>query len=91
MQDGWWSPSGTSRTVTVSFPPRHECTSVDFANVQASVAPSPCIAVHCVAYGETLSMVSRHYGVSVWAIMNANGITDGDLLWVGQELCIPAP
>jgi len=90
-EEGWRSTSGTSRTVTVSFPPRHECTSVDFTNVQTTAAPLPCIAVHYVAYGQTLSIISQLYAVPASAIMRANGISDGDFIWVGQELCIPDP
>jgi hypothetical protein len=31
--------------------------------------------VHIVQWGETLSMIAEHYGVTVEAIMAANGIT----------------
>ena len=41
-----------------------------------------------VETGETLSMLSRRYGVSVEAIMAANSLPDGRLN-VGQELTIP--
>ncbi|MBN1284802.1 MAG: LysM peptidoglycan-binding domain-containing protein [Anaerolineae bacterium] len=45
---------------------------------------------HTVAPGENLFRISRGYGVSMSAIMAANGITDPDLLYAGQALTIPA-
>jgi LysM repeat protein len=45
--------------------------------------------VHIVQWGETLSMIAEHYGVSVEAIMAANGIYDPDYVYVGQKLVIP--
>ena len=45
-------------------------------------------ARHKVEKGETLSMLSRRYGVSVEAIMAANNLPDGRLN-AGQEIVIP--
>ena len=45
--------------------------------------------VHIVQWGETLSMIAEHYGVTVEAIMAANGIGDPDYVYVGQKLVIP--
>ncbi|SVB32925.1 uncharacterized protein METZ01_LOCUS185779, partial [marine metagenome] len=42
-----------------------------------------------VRAGDSLSLLSLKYGVSVSAIMVANGITNPDLLYMGQELVIP--
>jgi LysM repeat protein len=44
---------------------------------------------HVVQWGETLSMIAEHYGVTVEAIMAANGINDPDYVYVGQKLIIP--
>ena len=41
-----------------------------------------------VAKGDTLSTLSRRYGVSVEEIMSANNLPDGRLS-IGQELVIP--
>ena len=45
--------------------------------------------VHIVQWGETLSLIADRYGVSVQAIMAANGLDDPDMIYVGQRLVIP--
>lgn len=45
---------------------------------------------HVVAAGEELGLISKLYDVSIAEIVALNGITDPDLLYVGQELIIPA-
>jgi len=89
VQDGWWSVSGSSQRVTVTFPPKHECDHVGFVNRQQSGQPSPCVAWHIVGTSETLSIISLRYGVPVSAIMASNGLTNPNFIWVGQRLCIP--
>ena len=42
-----------------------------------------------VEYGDSLSVIAGRYGVSVQAIVEANGITNPDRLSVGQSLVIP--
>jgi LysM repeat protein len=46
--------------------------------------------VHTVLRGQTLSGIAYHYGVSIWAIANANGIANPNLIYAGQRLVIPA-
>ena len=46
---------------------------------------------HTVAPMENLSKIIRLYGVTVWAIVEANGIRNPDLIYVGQVLLIPPP
>jgi LysM repeat protein len=46
--------------------------------------------VHMVQSGETLYSIANRYGVSVWAIARANGITNPNLIYAGQRLAIPA-
>ncbi|MCU0507200.1 MAG: LysM peptidoglycan-binding domain-containing protein [Anaerolineae bacterium] len=45
--------------------------------------------VHVVRSGETLASIARNYGVSASAIARANGISNPDLIRVGQRLVIP--
>ncbi len=45
--------------------------------------------IHVVQPGETLSMIAAHYGVSIWAIAQANGLYNINYIWVGQRLLIP--
>ncbi len=44
---------------------------------------------HIVAYGETLVRIGRKYGVSPWAIAQANGIWNLNRIYAGQRLVIP--
>jgi LysM repeat protein len=46
---------------------------------------------HTVKSGETLSEIAKTYGVSVQAIMDANGLPDPNRITTGQVLTIPAP
>ena len=47
--------------------------------------------VYTVQEGDTLSDIAQDYNVSIEALMVANGITDPNLLRVGQTLTIPLP
>lgn len=49
-----------------------------------------CARYHTVAYGQTLSHVAAYYGISLYALMAANGITNPDRVYAGQVLCIPS-
>lgn len=51
--------------------------------------PPYCRWYHTVVWGENLYRVSLHYGVSMWAIAEANGILDLNYIRAGQVLCIP--
>lgn len=46
--------------------------------------------VHLVQRGDTLMAISRLYGVSLQALVEANGIANPNLIYVGQRLTIPA-
>lgn len=56
--------------------------------------PAPIVypgqVIHIVRWGETLSSISRLYGVSIWAIAQANGIANPSQIYAGQRLIIPA-
>ncbi|HET8776348.1 MAG TPA: LysM peptidoglycan-binding domain-containing protein, partial [Candidatus Limnocylindria bacterium] len=47
--------------------------------------------VHVVQRGETLIGIARRSGVSVDAIVAANGIANASRIYAGQQLTIPAP
>jgi LysM repeat protein len=44
---------------------------------------------HVVKPGQNLSQIARYYGVSVWAISNANNLWNPNLIYSGQRLRIP--
>ena len=45
--------------------------------------------VYTVRYGDTLYSIARHFGVSVNAIVRANGIVNPSRIYAGQRLIIP--
>jgi LysM repeat protein len=52
--------------------------------------PSPdCRLYHTVTMGENLYRISLRYEVSMWAIAEANNITNLNYIRAGQVLCIP--
>ena len=58
---------------------------------QMLLIPACCVysRVHIVVRGETLLSISRLYGVSPWAIAQANGIFNLNCIYAGQRLVIP--
>lgn len=57
--------------------------------VTATPEPAAEVKKHVVQPGETMYGVAVQYGVTVQALMEANGLTDPNYLRVGQELIIP--
>ena len=55
-----------------------------------TATPAPTATTHVVVEGDTLSAIADQYGVTVEAIMEENDISDASLIFVGQELTIPA-
>jgi LysM repeat protein len=49
----------------------------------------PTGRVHVVRPGETLTHIALRYGVNAWTIARANGITNLNVVYVGQRLTIP--
>ena len=56
-----------------------------------TVTPAPTPLLHVVKHNETLSSIAGLYGVSVAALISANGITDRNVIITGQVLIIPRP
>ena len=50
---------------------------------------TPAPLVHVVKPGETLAGIAATYGVSLEALIAANGLSDPNLIYPGQELVIP--
>ena len=59
----------------------------DLDDLRSSVATGYS---HEVKRGETLARIAQQYGVSVQAIVDANGITNPNVISVGDVLMIPA-
>ena len=48
-----------------------------------------CRYQHYVSYGENLSSISAWYGVSPWAVAQANNVYNLNYIYAGTYLCIP--
>jgi LysM repeat protein len=52
--------------------------------------PAPgCGSYYYVKFGDTLSGIAYKYGVSLYALMQANHILNPNLIYVGLPLCVP--
>lgn len=48
-------------------------------------------SIHVVTRGETLSKIARSYGTSIGLLVAANGISNPNLIRVGQKITVPGP
>jgi len=55
----------------------------------APVAAHAQQTVHVVQRGDNLYRIATRYGTTIQAIMNANGLSNPNFIWVGQRLVIP--
>lgn len=81
------SPAPTATVVPTDTP-------LPTATSLPTTAPTATPAVkhdveHVVVQGETLLSLSRQYGTTVLAIMNRNGLSQPDTIYVGTKLTIP--
>ena len=60
-----------------------------FADGGGTVPTTGCSYNYTVVTGDTLTRISLQYGVSVYAIAQASGISNVNLIYAGQVLCIP--
>jgi len=49
----------------------------------------PVSCIHIVQRGEWLSTIARRYGVSMWAMARANGLSNPNWIYPGQRLVVP--
>jgi LysM repeat protein len=52
--------------------------------------PTTASGTHIVQRGDTLSATALRYGVTVWALVQANGLSSPNLIYTGQRLVIPS-
>jgi LysM repeat protein len=64
-------------------------TATPAATAEPTAVPLPTQKLHVVQPGETLSQIARKYGVTVDAIVAANGLGSADVIGVGVRLLIP--
>ena len=83
-------------SVTPLAPPGAISSPPPTLSLSPSPSPSPTPQVqqrfHVVEGGDTLNRIAQRYGVTVEAIMQANGFTDRNrILRIGERLVIPEP
>lgn len=59
------------------------------APTAAFAEPEPASTVYVMQRGDTLARIAARYGVSVSALVTANGIRNANLISTGQRLVIP--
>lgn len=60
------------------------------AEVDETAEYTGAAITHIVDTGDELGLIAKKYGVDITEIVNLNGIDNPDLLYIGQELKIPA-
>jgi len=87
-------PTPTRAPLSVTIPPRNPDAPLvtPTPDVPKSL-PTPRLEAnqYTVAAGDTLGSIAQNYGVSVDALKQANGLTDENLLTIGQTLNVPPP
>ncbi|MGD8462480.1 MAG: LysM peptidoglycan-binding domain-containing protein [Anaerolineae bacterium] len=63
---------------------------VGLADAGSQPMPTPPPQVYTVQAGDTLSSISRKFGIDLDELIAINGITNPNLLQVGQQLQVPA-
>jgi LysM repeat protein len=65
-------------------------TAVPAQPIEPPAQPDPsCRYYHTVTWGDTMLRLGQYYSVSPWAIGQANGIYNLNIIYRGQTLCIP--
>lgn len=57
--------------------------------IPAATVATSCKSHYTVRQGDNLSRIARSYGINVWALASANGLSNASLIVPGQVLCIP--
>jgi LysM repeat protein len=82
-------PPPTNTPIPTDTPPSTEPPAAEPPPAETPTAGER--TVHVVQSGENLSVIAAKYGVTVEAIMGANGLSNRSFIRTGQELIIPAP
>lgn len=66
-------------------------TAVPPTGVPPTATPPPQVSTYTVVPGDTLARIAARFNTTVTAIAQLNGITNPNLIFVGQQLRIPGP
>ena len=83
-------PGSPVRIVAFSTSPE-DGSVIAYATVDVIYGEATGSVIHLVQPGENLYRISLTYGVSMEAIMAANGLPSADNIYAGQQLIIPPP
>lgn len=72
-----------------TVPPYSGQPTADAPHYEINVAPGSTLSSHTVAAGETLGILAQRYSTTVEELMTLNGLTNPDLVQVGQSLQVP--
>ncbi len=86
---GGASEPGSPALSPTNTPPPIAATAASVPTVLPTEPPTPAPLVYTVKEGDTLSSIAQTYGVSIQDIVEANSLTNPDMLNIGQELVIP--
>lgn len=84
------SPAFSAAASTPGVTPVPVATPTPTPTVEPTVAPVPTPKIYVVQPGDTLAKIAQKYGVSVEALVAANGLGSADLIGVGVRLLIPS-
>jgi LysM repeat protein len=77
----------SSPTAVVSTPTLRPTTGT--GGPGATVTPLPASVNHLIQRGDTLTNIAARYGSTVAAILQANGLTNSNLIFTGQTIIVP--
>jgi LysM repeat protein len=80
------TPAPTQAPTVTPFPTP---TTAPTPSAGPTPTPAPTPLVYRVRRGDTLTAIANRYGVTIAALRKANGITDPNVIVVGQKLVIP--
>jgi LysM repeat protein len=76
-------------SVTPVAPPAAPAPTPTPAPAPAPVPPPAALTSYVIKSGDTVSSIATHFGVSVQAILSANGLTLSSVIYAGRTLLIP--
>jgi LysM repeat protein len=76
-------------TATAEIPPTDVPPTPTATPVPPTATPEAEVVIHVVRAGETLSEIAAQYQVAMQSIMEANDLTNPNVIVVGQKLIIP--
>jgi murein DD-endopeptidase MepM/ murein hydrolase activator NlpD len=88
--------ASTSQGNLTQMPAQSSSAAVEVASAPATVTAAPALVsvptnayVHVIESGESLYTIARRYDVTAQAIIQANGFSSPDKIYVGQKIVIP--